>query len=160
VTPAPPAPLRTVVIGVGNPYRGDDGAGPEVAARLRGSAPPAVQVLEYDGDPAGLLDLWEGADLAVVIDAVQSRDGTVGALHRVEVNAQTGMTFAPAVSSHGFGPGEAVLLGRALGRLPRRLVLYGVEGSRFSLGQRLSSGVEASIAALVDRIAAEVGGCT
>jgi hydrogenase maturation protease len=157
VTPARPSPSKAVVIGVGNRYRGDDGAGPEVAARLRNSAPPGVEVLEYDGDPAGLLDLWDGADLAVIIDAVRSPNGAAGELHRVEVNTETGMTPAPAVSSHGIGPGEAVELARALGRLPRRLVLYGVEARTFSPGRQLSSEVEAAIAIAADRIAAEVG---
>lgn len=157
MTPGPRPPAKTVVIGVGNPYRGDDGAGPEVAGRLRASAPPGVEVLEYDGDPAGLLDLWDGADLAVVIDAVRSPRGTAGDLHRIEVNADTAMVPAAAVSSHGIGPGQAVELARALGRLPRRLVLYGVEGCRFSPGRQLSSEVEAAIPMAVDRIAAEVG---
>jgi hydrogenase maturation protease len=115
-----------------------------------------VEILEYDGDPAGLLDLWDGADLAVVVDAVRSPHGTAGQLYRVEVNAETAVMPASAVSSHSIGPGEAVELARALGRLPRRLVIYGVEGCTFAPGRHLSSEVEASIAVAVDRIAAEV----
>jgi hydrogenase maturation protease len=156
VTPTRQSPSRKVVIGVGNPYRGDDGVGPEVAARLRVSEPVGVEVLDYDGDPAGLLDLWDGADLAVVVDALPSHHRCPGRIHRIEVDGETDLNVGPAVSSHGVGPGHAVELARVLGRMPRRLVLYGVEGNRFSHGMKLSPEVEASVAAVVERISAEV----
>jgi hydrogenase maturation protease len=155
--PSDRAPARRVVIGVGNPYRGDDGAGPEVARRVRARAPVWVDIVEHDGEPAGLLDLWEGANLAVVIDAVRSSRRSPGRLHRVEVDARSGVLPAtPAASSHGTGPGDAVELARALDRLPERLVLYGIEGTSFSPGLGWSPEVEASIAAVTDRVVEEV----
>jgi hydrogenase maturation protease len=145
------------VIGVGNPYHGDDGAGPEVAKRVRVRAPGWVEVVEHDGEPAGLLDLWEGANLAVVVDAVRSSAMSPGRLHRVEIDAHAGdLPARPAVSSHATGPGDAVELARALDRLPERLVLYGIEGTNFSPGLGCSSELEASITAVVDRIVEEV----
>ena len=53
-----------LVIGLGNAARGDDAAGLIAARRLGG--------VEHEGDPLALLDLWDGADCAVVIDAVSS----------------------------------------------------------------------------------------
>ena len=158
MTPMGQLPSRTLVIGVGNPYRGDDGVGPEVAARLRASGPVGVEVLEYDGDPVGLLDLWDDADLVVVVDAVQSHRRAPGQVHRIEVDREAELKLTPAVSSHGVGPGHAVELARVLGRMPRRLVLYGVEGTAFSPSVHLSPEVEASVAAIVERISAEVAG--
>jgi hydrogenase maturation protease len=145
-----------VVIGVGNVYRGDDGVGPEVVRRLGATAPRWVEVVEHDGEPAGLLDAWDGADLAVVVDAVTSPDVGPGYLHRVELTADSYATPTRAVSSHGLGPGGAVELACVLGRLPRRLVLYGIEGKNFAPGLGLSSEVEASVNGLVDRILEEV----
>ncbi len=150
-------PARRVVIGIGNPYRGDDGAGPEVVRRVRERAPAWVVVVEHDGEPSGLLDLWENANLAVVVDAVRSSRGEFGRFHRVEVDACAGKFPAvSAVSSHGVGPGDAVELARALDRLPDRLVLYGIEGTRFSPGLGLSPELEPSIAAVAARIVEEV----
>ncbi|HEY5553668.1 MAG TPA: hydrogenase maturation protease, partial [Cellulomonas sp.] len=60
-----------VVIGLGSPDRGDDAVGPEVARRVADLHLPGVTVVEHE-DPTGLIDLWDTADLAVVVDAVRS----------------------------------------------------------------------------------------
>ncbi len=55
-----------VVIGIGNPFRNDDGIGPAVAAQVEEQRLPGVRVVISDGEPAGLLEAWSGADLAVL----------------------------------------------------------------------------------------------
>jgi hydrogenase maturation protease len=156
MNPSCEGPPSVVVVGVGNPYRHDDGAGPEVARRLLASMPVWVEVVEHDGEPTGLIDAWDDADLAIVVDAVRSHQASPGAIHRVEVDARIDLHGVPGVSSHGASPGEAVELARALGRLPRRLVLYGIEARTFSPGLGLTPEVEASVAVLADRIRDEV----
>ncbi len=156
VTSGPAGRPHIVVIGVGNPFRHDDGAGPEVARRVRAATSSWVDVVEHDGEPAGLLDVWEGADLAVVVDAVRSHPKSPGHVHRVLVDATTGIGAAPGVSSHAGGPGDAVALARALDRLPARLVLYGIEGATFSAGLGLTPSVEASVTAVAEQIVREV----
>ena len=156
VTSGPAGCPQIIVIGVGNPFRRDDGAGPEVARRVRAATPSWVDVVEHDGEPAGLLDVWEGADLAVVVDAVRSRASSPGSVHRVLVEAATGVGETSGVSSHAGGPGDAVALARALDRLPTRLVLYGIEGAAFSVGLGLTPSVEASVAAVAEQIVSEV----
>jgi hydrogenase maturation protease len=147
-------------IGVGNPYRCDDGAGPAVAARLRALLPSTVDVVDHDGEPAGLLDLWEGADLAFVVDAVVS-DDPPGTVHRVEVTG-CGVVAVPGRpgSSHALGLGEAVELARVLDRLPARLVVVGITGARFGVGLERSAAVDDAVeevaVALADEIAREV----
>src|SRR5690606_39792128 len=70
------APGRTVVIGLGNDWRGDDRAGLETVRVLREELPaggaPGVAIVEGGGDLTELIDVWAGADLAVVIDAVRT----------------------------------------------------------------------------------------
>ena len=61
-----------VVVGVGNPWRRDDGAGLAVARGLRGRLPAGILVVEQEGEPTALLEAWSGADEAIVIDAVDS----------------------------------------------------------------------------------------
>ena len=58
-----------LVVGIGNPLRGDDGVGPAVAALLRARAHPGVQVAEVHADPIALLDLWAGRRRVVLVDA-------------------------------------------------------------------------------------------
>jgi len=60
-----------VVIGVGNSMRRDDGAGIAVVERARPLLPPGVEVRTLGGETTSLLDAWEGAGLAVVVDAVR-----------------------------------------------------------------------------------------
>jgi hydrogenase maturation protease len=130
------------VIGVGNPYRRDDGAGPEVAARVAATLHPdhhpGVRVCEHDGEPAGLLDLWDGAEIAVVVDSVRT-GAPAGTVHRIALDGT-----APATSggsTHGLGLGDAVELAGALGRLPPKLVVYGIEAGDTGDGLALSDAV-------------------
>ncbi len=140
-----------LLIGVGNGFRRDDAAGLEVARRVRRAGLPQVAVLERDGDPASLIDAWSTADAVVVVDAVSS-GSPPGTLHRFKVgDAALPASFARP-STHAFGIAEAVELGRALGRLPDRLTVHGIEGEDFGLGEGLTD----SVARAVGRLNAEI----
>jgi hydrogenase maturation protease len=47
-------------------------------------------------------------------------------------------------STHAFGVAEAVEMDRALGGLPRRLTIYGIEGANFAAGEELTAEVESA----------------
>lgn len=128
---------RTVVVGVGAADRGDDIAGWAVADRL-GSR---TEVHYSSGDPFDLTCDWTGADLAVVVDAMRS-GRPAGS---VEVLDAHRLPSTRAASSHGLGIAEAVSLSRAVGSLPRRLVVVGIEGRRFGVGDAMSPEVRAAI---------------
>jgi len=133
--------VQALVIGLGNPDRGDDAVGVQVARRVAAERLD-VRVLELD-DPSEALDAWAAADTVVIADAVTSC-GDRGDIHVVDAAARTlpagswaaGGTHALAV---------VVELGRALGRLPRRLVLVGVEAGRFDHGTPMSDAVAAAV---------------
>ena len=145
----------TLVIGIGNAWRRDDAAGLEVARRLRASALAGVSIDEREGEPAGLLDSWDGAESAVVVDAVSS-GASPGTVHRFDAGAAP-LPAAPfGHSTHAFGLAEAVELGRALGRLPERLIVYGIEGERFDAGAGLSPTVDRAVDRLCEKLRAEL----
>ena len=73
-----------IVIGVGNELRHDDGAGPAVISELRSRSVKDVTLVATDGEPARLIDLWDGADLTVVIDAVPSESTEPGRVRELE----------------------------------------------------------------------------
>ncbi|MFF3763949.1 hydrogenase maturation protease [Streptomyces sp. NPDC001922] len=155
------APL-VAIIGVGNVYRHDDGAGPAVVERLRARAadrplPPRTRLSVCDGDPARLIGLWEGTGRTVVIDAVFTGPaGTPGRIRRLEPDGDTWPAGAPSVhSTHGLGLVEAVELARGLGRMPPCLVVYAVEGVDSSLGEGLSEPVAAAVESLAEKVEAE-----
>lgn len=141
---------RVVVIGVGNPYRGDDAVGLAVAARLRDRVPARVEVLECEQEPSRLLDAWEGADVALVVDAAAG--GAPGSVHRFDAIRERVPARVFRSSTHAFGVGEAIELGRALGRLPRSLVLYGVDGASFAAGEGLSRPVAGAVDLVVEAV--------
>ncbi|GAA2473281.1 hydrogenase maturation protease [Streptomyces longisporus] len=151
---------RIAVIGVGNEFRRDDGVGWAVLARLRERAaqrplPPGTVLATCDGEPGRLIGLWEGADLAVVVDAAHAHPGVPGRVHRLELAG--GLLAQPqTTSSHGLGLGEAVELARALGVLPAHLVVYAVEGAESALGTGLSPAVEDAVEPLGRAVESEL----
>jgi hydrogenase maturation protease len=146
VTPASrsPADGRVVVIGVGNEFRRDDGAGPAVVASLRGRVPPGVELLLADGEPTRLIEAWTGAALAVVVDAVLANPPRPGRVHRFVLDRPLAGTTRTA-SSHGFGLDDAVRLALALDRMPGRLVVHAIEADDLSQGQGLTPLVAAAV---------------
>ncbi|KUN24836.1 peptidase M52 [Streptomyces antibioticus] len=149
-------PGRIAVIGVGNEFRRDDGVGWAVLARLRERPLPSeAHLATCDGDPGRLIGLWEGARLAVVVDAAHAHPGTPGRVHRLELDAGL-LDRPPTTSSHGLGLGEAVELARVLGLLPEHLVVYAVEGADSTLGTGLSPAVADAVDPLVEAVEGEI----
>lgn len=141
------------VIGVGNRWRGDDGAGLETVRRL-GRLPGEVEAICHEGDGSGLIELWRGADAVVVVDAVRS-GAAPGTVHRFDAGAVPLPRTLGSGSSHAVGVAEAIELARSLDRLPRRVVVYGVEGVQFEAGARFSEAVAGAIDPLARRVASE-----
>lgn len=146
---------RVVVIGVGNPLRGDDGAGPAAVEALQGRVPADTVLAVSDGEPARLLDLWRGADTVVVVEALRTRPARPGRLHTLTPAEAAG--HAPGTAStHAIGLGECIALAEALDRLPPRLVVHAVEAADVGLGARLSEAVRSALPELTERAAASV----
>jgi hydrogenase maturation protease len=148
---------RRVVIGVGNAWQADDGAGLVVAERLRELLPDDVEVVRLEGEPVTLVQAWEGADEAYVVDAVSS-GAEPGTVHRVDATRSPLPRELSTASTHLFGVGESVELARSLGRLPRRLIVYGIEAARISAGSDLSPEVRAAVDETTTRLLEELEG--
>jgi hydrogenase maturation protease len=147
---------RVLVVGVGNPLRGDDGAGLEVARRLRERAgADAIEVGALEREGIGLLDVWEGARAVVLVDSVRS-GAAPGTIHRLDATDRPlPARLRSSSSTHAVGISEAIELARAVGRLPSRIVIYGIEGSRFETGTALSAEVAAAVGRVVDAVLQE-----
>jgi hydrogenase maturation protease len=139
---------RTVVIGVGNPLRGDDAAGVAVAERLRPRVPDGVEVVACNEEPSRLMEAWEGADRVVLVDTVSS-GAPPGTLHRFEAGEEAVPARTFRSSTHAIGIADTIELARALGRLPHRVRVYGIEAGGFTTGAGLTPAVESAVAFLV-----------
>jgi hydrogenase maturation protease len=145
-------PVSVVVIGVGNDLRADDAAGLEVARRLRDE--PGIGVTAYQGEATELLELWSGADAVVVVDTVRT-GGATGTIHRFDATSDPLPLPLHGSSSHAISVAEAIELARTLGRLPDRVIVYGIEGARFALTNELSDPVERAINPVADAVREE-----
>jgi hydrogenase maturation protease len=146
------------LIGVGNRWRGDDAAGLVVAARVRAQLPGAVDVVEHEGEPIDLIEACAGAQTTWLVDAVCS-GAQPGVLHRLDASDRPLPAELFRLSTHRLGLHDALELARALGRLPPRVVVYGIEGSRFEAGCPLSPPVAAAAERLADALIEEVTAC-
>ena len=144
---------RVVVVGVGNAYRGDDGAGLAVAERVRGLV-EGVEVVTCEQEASRVIDAIEGRDAAVLVDA-SSSGATPGTIHRFDASIEPVPARSFRSSTHAFGVAEAIELARALGKLPGTVVVYGIEGEEFSAGEGLSAAVAAAVEPAVDAVMGE-----
>ena len=147
-----------MVVGIGNRYRGDDAAGLAVTERLReGGLPAGVRIVEREGEPTELIADWDAAGEVIVVDAVRS-GAPVGTVHRVDALAGQLPATLSHTSSHAFGIAETIELARALGRLPRSLEVYGIEGRDFGAGAGLAPEVERAVERVASELSRRLGG--
>jgi hydrogenase maturation protease len=104
-----------------------------------------------------LLSAWEGCDAAFVVDATES-GGEPGAVRRLSAHDGPLPPELQRASTHLLGVAEAVELARALGRLPERTIVYGIEGGSFDTGAPMSDEVQAAAADVAASIRRELAG--
>jgi len=144
---------KALILGLGNPLRGDDGLGPAVIAWLQEHGLPA-DVVAVDGGTAGLelvLTLM-GYQRALIVDAADIGRAP-GEWRRFTPDLQPAFEQAvgrleekgPLLSLHTAGLAEALALGAALGVLPEEVVIFGVQPARLDWSPGLSAEVQAAV---------------
>jgi hydrogenase maturation protease len=148
---------RVLVIGLGNLERSDDGVGVVIARRLRQAAPSCVTVKEVSGDLTSLFDVWRDYDEVILVDAMHAGDA-LGRFRWFDVS-ETDLPEATVAehSTHAFGLHQAIAMARALGELPRRVLVIGVQGVNFASGEMLSPAVRDAVDGIVSAILARIG---
>ncbi len=137
-----------VVAGLGNLHRHDDAAGLIIAEKVERAGTGGVDNIGPIEDPLDLLGAWDGAEHAVVVDAV--RTGAIpGTVHVIELLADAAhratLPERPEVSTHGIGLAGVLRLAAATGTAPRRVTAVGIEGQNFERGQGLTDSVQEAI---------------
>jgi hydrogenase maturation protease len=151
---------RALVVGVGNVLRGDDGFGVEVTRRLHEMPDVArrARVIEVGIGGVHLVqELIDDYDLLVIVDAVDRR-GAPGQLYVLELEVPSTPSAFEAwerdlTDMHEAVPSKALVMARALGVLPARVLLVGCQPARtddFVIG--LSPAVETAVDEAVTRI--------
>ncbi len=151
---APAATRHILVTGVGNEFRHDDAAGFLVARQVAARGLAHLVVTLTQGVDVAWLDAWTAFDAVFIVDAVAA-DQSPGAIQRWDAVAAPLPAARLRGSTHDLGLGELVELARTLGRLPHRLIVYGIEGATFDPGCGLSPPVTAAVARVAQRIVQE-----
>ncbi len=145
-----------LVIGLGNIYRKDDGAGIIAAEKIQAMDIEKVKVTTSIADNAALIESWANADFTFIIDAASSgaKPGTVFRFDAFTERIPEGL-FAN-LSTHSLNLTQAFELGKVLGKLPQSLIVFGIEGIAFNHGEGLSLEVEKATIKISDQIKCEI----
>lgn len=135
-----------LVIGYGNPLRGDDGVGPEVARRLEGTAGVRV-VTAFQLLPEHAAEIAE-ASAVVLVDA--ALDVPAGEIRSRRLQPSSGTRGLPDL--HDLSPEGLLALARELAgaEAPAFIVTVGV--GDVGLGEGLSPEVEAAVGRAADAV--------
>ncbi len=151
-----PSSEVTLVIGLGNPLRGDDAVGVRIIEELEKlELPDGVMVVEGGMAGLGLIGLMEGYQRVIVVDAADMGHppGRVVKFTPSEVQLKT---TESALSPHEIGLWEALALAKTLEVTPAEVVIIGIQPSRLGEGAELSPEVERAIPQAVRTILDEL----
>jgi hydrogenase maturation protease len=148
--------MRIVLIGLGQPLRGDDGAGfaavQSWARKYKQTATDAqIRIVLTETPGLGLLDLLEDSEAVILVDAISTNvpAGSVQVFSSIpDIPAD-----ASVKTAHGLGVLETLALARRTDTLlPSQIALVGIEGRQFKLGEGLSDPVRLAIPKAVQKI--------
>ena len=134
-----------VVIGVGNRALSDEGIGSRVVCEVRQKAPPGVEVVDAGLPGPGLIDLLEGREKAVIVDAIDA-GGLPGTVYRFGLDHAASTRSDRSCSLHLGDVLQYARLAEALGMGPKEVVFVGIQPESFSPGEKLSPTVETAVA--------------
>jgi hydrogenase maturation protease len=144
--------VGVLILGLGNLLRGDDGVGCRLVEELaRRELSPDVQVLDGGTAGLGLLDLMEGWERVIIVDAVEMGRKPGEFLRFIPADVWLAST-PDHFSLHHAGLHEVLALADALGRALPEIVIFGVQPSDLGWGAGLSPAVEAALPALADAV--------
>ncbi len=147
--------MHCLIIGVGNEYRQDDAIGILTAQKLRENDLYNVDVILSNGDGASLMDYFKRYDNVFMVDAAKTgnKPGNLN-IFNVSHKSLPKDIFLP--STHQFGITEAIETARVLNTLPKKLIIYTIEGKNFNYGLEISKEVTKASDEVIKKIITEV----
>jgi hydrogenase maturation protease len=149
--------IKTLVLGLGNPILGDDGVGCRVAMALKDRLErPGVDVVEAGVAGLDLLEIFAGYDRAIIVDAIQTGQGTPGQIYRFGPGALASTRHAG--TPHDVNLATALELGRRLALpLPSQIIILAIEVKDVtSFGEDCTAAVASAIPKCVRMIIDEL----
>ncbi len=150
---------ETLILGVGNPLRRDDGIGPEVIRLLTENRSKKnstyklssdIDLLDGGTDGLGLIEYLKDYKKVIIIDAVEMKltPGTIKVFTPQEAVININ---SDALSTHGFGIAELIKLARGLDINPE-LIIVGIQPENIDYGEELSGTISSILDILIKEI--------
>lgn len=147
---------RTLILGLGNPLQGDDGMGCRIAETLqRQTLPDDVEVIDGGTPGIGLLNLFEGRQCVIIVDAAEM-GMNAGEYRRFEPHEIVLTGSNQRFSLHRTGVIDALALARALNIALPKIVFFGVQPARVEWRETLSPAVQAALLRVIEAVLREV----
>ncbi len=153
--------MKIAVIGIGQSLRGDDAVGSTAVRQWQEEYPetaslPDLQVELMEIPGLALLDLINGSEATILVDAVKS-SSAAGTLHHLSLEQLSSFT-SDSKSAHGWGVSETLQLNSLLNPSSQNIAirLIGIEAEQFQMGNGLSEKVNRAIPLVCEAIQDEV----
>ena len=162
--------MKTLVVGLGNPILGDDGAGWRVAERVQervrhdsafriptGALRSPHSEIDVDCLSLGGLSLMErliGYQRAIVIDAIGTGQRPIGAAYHFRLDDLYDPTSGHTTAAHDVSLMTAIQIGRSLGAaLPERIDVVAIESPYvYDFSEELTPPVAAAVPRAVEMV--------
>ena len=149
-------PTSVLILGIGNTILSYEAVGVRAVEALEAAydLPSGVQVMDGGTSSMEMLDDIAEVDLLIVVDALASGkpQGTLLRLAGDEVP----VFFRQKLSPHQIGLPDVLASLEFAGRMPRDIVIVGVEAENFSLGLEMTPAIAARVPELVAMVVGEL----
>jgi hydrogenase maturation protease len=144
-----------LILGLGNPLQGDDGVGCRVAQELEErTLPDDVEVMDGGTPGVGLLNLFEGRQRVIIVDAAEMGQAAGSAVcFRPQDVTLTGS--AQRFSLHRSGVADALALAGELKLALPDIIVFGVQPGRVDWNDSLSPQVQAAVPQVIEAVLKE-----
>jgi hydrogenase maturation protease len=148
--------MRISVVGIGNLLIGDDGVGIHAVEKLSSmNLPSHVEVHDADSNAILLLEAIDGRDKAIIIDAYET-GAAPGTIKEFIVDTDALPESDVKLSLHDMGFFDGIRMGQTAGiKLPKEIVVIGVEPGSLEGGMELSPKVEEALPKVIEKVKAE-----
>jgi hydrogenase maturation protease len=148
--------VNILVLGIGNLLLQDEGAGVRAVEEFgrRYETPEGVELLDGGTSGIELLQYIQGKDCLILLDVVKSGNppGTFTRLEGENVPA----LFQKKISPHQLGLSDLLASAQLIDKMPKRVVLFGIEPKSIETGLEMSEEVGGAIGQLADMVALEL----
>lgn len=150
--------MKTLVMGMGNVIVSDDGVGIKVAQLLKNKVEGYrdVTVIECIVSGLGLVDIITGYDKVIIIDSIQTKDGTPGSIYRIAPDDVEVFNRSPLL--HDASILSILDLGRALQlEMPQEVIIFAIEAEDMvTFSEKCTPKVEEAIPVAAKRVIEEI----